>query len=206
MFDVKDEISIPIQSPDGTKKIVVRFPTDGEFIDWRRKKKILQRDLGRRKSTIDPSRPEASDLELLKKIRIDKDGPAVDEAEALFVIGRLAECEVDQQPERDGSAYSITMKIMGKLSATHTLRIPSVKEMMDYERQRSSVTFAAYGQNEIKINFRAAGELYDKLKVSVEGYAGDVPVPHKAEAVNVLLQEIRSEQDETPEADEDDEG
>jgi hypothetical protein len=98
------------------------------------------------------------------------------------------------------------MKIMRKLATTHTLKLPSVKEMMDYERARSSVVFAAYGSQEIKINFRASADLYDKLKISTEGYAGDVPVPHKAEAVNILLQEIRAEQEEAPEADEEAEG
>jgi hypothetical protein len=96
------------------------------------------------------------------------------------------------------------MRIMDKLPTTHTLRIPSVKEMMDYERMRSAVVFGKFGQ-EIKINFSAASDLYDKLKVSTEGYANDIPVPHKAEAVAALIQQIQREQDEAPEADEDEE-
>jgi hypothetical protein len=206
MFDVKAEIGLTLPSPEGPKKIVVRFPTDNEFIEWRRKKKILQRDLGRRSFQIESSRPESCDLDLLRKIRTDKDGPAIDDAESFYVIGQLADCEVSQRPEREGSSFTIRMKIMRKLATTHTLKLPSVKEMMDYERARSSVVFAAYGSQEIKINFRASADLYDKLKISTEGYAGDVPVPHKAEAVNILLQEIRAEQEEAPEADEEAEG
>jgi hypothetical protein len=205
MFDMlKGEIALNLHSPDGPKKVLVRFPTDSEFIEWRRKKKIVQKDLGRRKFQIESSVPEACDLTLLSEIRLDKEnGPSLDEAEAYYAIGQLAEAEVKEQPQREGSAYVIRMKIMRKLTTKHTLRVPSVREMMDYERMRSSVVFGQYGQQEIRINFRASAELYDKLKLSTEGYANEIPVPHKAEAVNVLLQEIRGEQEETHESDDD---
>lgn len=204
MFDAKAEIGLTLPSPDGPKKIAVRYPSDEQFIEWRRKKKVVQKDLGRRSFQIESSRPEACDLALLNAIRVDKEnGPQIDEAEAYYIIGQLADCEVSTRPEREGSAYTIRMKIMRKLNVSHTLRIPSVKEMMDYERMRSSVVFGQYGHQEIKINFRAASELYDKLKVAADGYKGDIPVPHKAEAINVLLQEIRAEQDDAVEDDED---
>lgn len=203
MFDSKAEIGLTIQG-DPPKKVVVRFPNDSEFIAWRRKKKVVQKDLGRRSFQIESSKPEAVDLALVNALRVDTDGPTLDEAESYYILTRLAECEVDTRPDREGSSYVITMKVMRKLTTTHTLRIPSVKEQMDYERMRSSVTFGQYGRQEIKINFQAAAELYDKLKVSVTGYANDVPVSHKAEAINVLLQELRADQEETPDEDDDD--
>jgi len=202
MFDSKAEIGLTIQG-EQPKKVVVRFPSDAEFISWRRKKKVVQKDLGRRKFQMEASKPEPCDLALVNAIRVDKEGAAIDEAEAVHIIGRLTECEVPNRPDREGSAYVIAMKVMRKLNTTHTLRIPSVKEQMDYERMRSSVIYGQYGQ-EIRINFAAAGELYDKLKVSIDGYAHDVPVSHKAEAVNVLLQELRDEQDDTPDSDDED--
>ena len=205
MFDAKAEIGLTLPSPDGPKKIVVHYPSDEQFIDWRRKKKVVQKDLGRRSFQIESSKPEPGDLALLNAIRVDKeDGPAIDEAEAYYIMGQLSECEVSTRPEREGSSYTIQMKIMRKLNVSHTLRIPSVKDMMDYERMRSSVVFGQYGHQEIKINFRASADLYDKLKVATGGYKGDVPVPHKAEAINVLLQEIRAEQEEEQGDDEQD--
>jgi hypothetical protein len=203
MFDSKAEIGLTIQG-EPPKKIVVRVPTDSEFIAWRRKKKVVQKDLGRRKFQMEQSKPEPCDLALVSAIRVDKDGPSIDEAEAIHIIGRLTECDVPNRPDREGSAYVIAMKVMRRLATSHTLRIPSVKEQMDYERMRSSVIFGQYGQQEIRINFQAAAELYDKLKVSVDGYANDVPVFHKAEAVNVLLQELREEQEESPDEDDED--
>lgn len=202
MFDLKAATNLTLNNEDGSaKKIVVRSPTDAEFIAWRRKKKVIQKDLGRGEYKIDPSVPGAADLELLAAIRLDEDGPAVNEKEAAFILGRLAECEVSTQPERDGAAFRIKMRVQRKFTVYHTLRIPSVAEMMDHDRARSSVTFGKYGQ-EIRINFSASAELYDKLKVSVEGYANNqVPVPHKAEAISVLLQEVRSDEEEPTEED-----
>lgn len=201
MFDMKAEIGLTLQSEEGPKKIVVRYPSDEQFMDWRRKKKVVQKDLGRRSFKIDPAKPEPADLALLNAIRVDKDGPSIDEAEAYHIIGQLSECEVLSRPDREGASYIVKMKIMRKLMTAHTLRIPSVKERMDYQRDRSSVIFGQYGQQEIRINLRAAGDLYDKLKVAVTGYQGAIPVAHKAEIVNVLLQEIDAEQEEVHEDD-----
>jgi hypothetical protein len=95
------------------------------------------------------------------------------------------------------------MKVMNRLTTTHKLRIPSVQEQMDYERMRSSVIFGKYGQ-EIRINFQAAIDLYEKLKLETSGYANDIPVTHKAEAINVLLQELRAEDEASPDPDDED--
>jgi hypothetical protein len=202
MFDSKAEIDLKIQG-EQPKNAVFRFPTDAEFIAWRRKKKVVQKDLGRRKFQMEQSKPETCDLALVNAIRVDKDGAALDEAESLHVITRLTECEVPNRPDREGYAYTIRMKALRRIPTSHTLRVPSVKEQMDYERNRSSVIFGQYGQ-EIRINFAAASDLYDKLKVAVEGYSNDIPVWHKAEAVNVLLQELRDEQEDSPDADDED--
>jgi hypothetical protein len=199
LFDTQAPISINLISPDGPKKVSVRYPTDDEFSDWRRKKKMQQKDLGRRSFQITPLTPEDCDLALANAIRLDKEnGPPIDKAEAYFIVNRLLETEVREQPEREGSQFTIKMVVMRRLPVTHTLRVPSVQEMMDYERGRSSVTFGQYGQQDIRINYRAAGKLYDSLKQATSGYTNGVPIPHKAEAINVLLQEIRAEQEDTP--------
>lgn len=204
MFDMKAEFGLTLQSPEGPKKVVVKYPDDNQVIEWRRKKKIVQKALGR-SFEIAPSKPEACDVALLSAIRIDKeDGPQIDEAEAFYIIGQLTDTNVTERPEREGSLYTIRMKVMRKLYTSHSLRIPSVKEQMDYDRMRSSVVFLQYGNQEIRLNYRASGELYDQLRQSTEGYRGDVPVAHKAEAINVLLQEIRAKEEEPePESDED---
>jgi hypothetical protein len=202
MFDSKAEIGVTLQG-EQPKKVCVRFPTDEQFIAWRRKKKVLQKDLGRDKFQIEQSKPEECDLLLANAIRVDKDGPEIDKSEAVHILNRLAKCEVPTKPEREGQSFLIEMKVMGRLTTTHKLRIPSVQEQMDYERMRSSVIFGKYGQ-EIRINFQAAIDLYEKLKLETSGYANDIPVTHKAEAINVLLQELRAEDEESPDSEDED--
>jgi hypothetical protein len=217
LFDSRLELGIKLPSPDGVKRVFVSIPSDTNWETWRRKKRITQRDLGRRSFQIEASKPEPCDLDLFKKALVaeQEDGytlpadPADAAADAAFVIGLLTTVEATGRPSREGSLFRIELKVMGRHSTVHVLRMPSMREMLEYERVRSSITFGQYGTQEIRVNYRAAAELYDKLvkREQLEGYAEGSPIPviHKAEAVNVLLQEIRAEQDEDG-ADDDDEG
>lgn len=201
-FDTSSEIGIKIPAPEGVKHVVVGWPSDNQWAEWRRRKKINQTDLGRRKYTMDPSKAEPADQELFDAIRKKPEDVApcdVDVYEAAYVIGRLSECDVNEQPEREGSHFILKLKIMNRLDASHRVRVPSMREMMEYERQRSAVVFAAYNTQEIRINLRAAAKLYDEIHQSHEGYTNGVPIIHKAEIVNILLQEIRNEQEEADE-------
>lgn len=202
MFDYKQEIGLSLDTDQGRKKVVVRYPSDAEWSTWRRKKKILQRDLGRGNFQMEPSVPGAADMELFNAIRLDKeDGPSIDESEAFEVITMLGRADVNTRPIREESGYSIELKVMQRINTVHRLKIPSVKDKQTYNRSKSPVTYGQYGYQEIRINYQAGAELYDKLKTSVEGYAGEVPINHKAEVINVLLQEIAmsEQQDASPE-------
>jgi hypothetical protein len=202
MFDSNAEIVLRLMTADGIKKIPVRFPTDEEYITWRRKKRILQKDLGRRNFEIQRSKPEPCDLALLNAIRKDKDGYAPDEADALALINQLCDCDVPTRPEQEGNAFVVEMKVMRKIATTHTLRIPSMREMMGHHG--SSVVHGAYGFQEIRLNPQSAGDLYDTLTIKKDGYSGSVPVVHKAEIINVLMQEVQSAMEDGPDADDDD--
>jgi hypothetical protein len=208
LFDSTRELGIALPSEEGTKRVSVSFPSDTDFCEWRRKKKIIQKDLGRRSYQIVPPEPEKIDLDLVTKIlvkREDEVAPELDEADANYIINRLSQCEVSEQPEREGSAYVIKLKVLGQFRTVHVLRLPNMREWTSFDKLRSSIKFLPYGTQEIRMNYQVAGELYDKLKQRVDGYVGDrVPVSHKYEAVNVLLQEFRAQQEEAP-ADEDDE-
>jgi hypothetical protein len=202
-FDAANEIVVPVSSPDGIKKVAVRFPTDDEWIDWRQRKKIKQRDIGRRNFQIEAGQPEKADAELFEKILVNKNGK-VDEAEGLHILNRLAACEATERPEQEAnSRFRIRLKVLGGIVTEHLLRMPSVREHMDYDRASSAVTFGNFGTQQISIILRPASELYDKLKVETAGYAGEVPVIHKAEAINQLIQEVRQlerEDQDDPEA------
>jgi hypothetical protein len=103
LFDSTLELGIKLPSPEGVKRVSVSFPSDADFSEWRRKKKIVQKDLGRRSFQIEASQPEQCDLDLLKKILVTEEGqptPEIDEAEASYIVSKLAESEV---PDKAGA-------------------------------------------------------------------------------------------------------
>jgi hypothetical protein len=202
MFDVSKHFPVKLITPEGTKTVVVSMPSDQQWSDWRRKKKVKQTDLGRRKSTMEMSKGEQIDLDLVNAIRQEQEGVDpfdIDMEEAARVLNTLSICEVSEQPERDGSVFVINLKVMRRFDTVHRVRVPSVKDSQNYQRQRSSVVFGAYNTSEFRINLDASKKLYDAIVERSEGYVGAIPVIHKAEVVNVLLQEIEALQEEVDE-------
>jgi hypothetical protein len=133
---------------------------------------------------------------LFKKIRIDKDGPEFDDAEAGMVIARVERSQVTDI-QREGVNYRVEMKVPGA-RVTHVLRMPTAKEMQDHERASTTVV-AARRSVETRAFLEPSGALYDKLHVSHEGYAGAVPIVHKSAAVSEVIAQLAIEGDDDPE-------
>ena len=92
-FDASKEFVVPILS-GGEKRCSVRFPTDEEWCGWARRQRSVRRVLGRGKSQTEEIGLGEVNAELFGKIRLDKDGPVFDEAEAGAVIGKLERAAV----------------------------------------------------------------------------------------------------------------
>jgi hypothetical protein len=72
----------------------VRFPTDEEWVDRQRRRKIIIKQLGRGISeTVVPS-SEGGDAELLSKLRVGE-GQEVDAYEASRILEQLGQADVD---------------------------------------------------------------------------------------------------------------
>jgi len=196
MFDTNRELELTIPSPDGGKTVAVRFPTDDQWIERMRKLRTVVRTIGRGKTSTEIENSEEVDSDLVNAVRINADGPALDGAEASAVIDRISRADADEA-EREGSEYRIRLRVPGAVTL-HRLRMPSQKEILDYRRSAVSVLDGRRRQ-EIRINLRAAGDLYDKLKTGLEGYAGDVPIVHKSAVVSELLATLRNEEDDEDE-------
>jgi hypothetical protein len=195
VFDATKTMVVPILS-GGEKQCEVRFPTDEEWGGWARSQRTIRRFLGRGKSQSEDVDLPKINAELFAKIRVDKDGPEFDDAEAGMVIGRIERCTV-VNIEREGINYRIEMKVPGARVA-HVLRMPTAKEMQDHERASTSVV-AARRSVETRAFLEPSGALYDKLHVSHEGYAGAVPVVHKSAAVSEVIAQLSIDGDDDPE-------
>jgi hypothetical protein len=184
MFDASKPITVNLRTPDGLKAIRLRFPTDEEWIERQKRRKVLIKQLGRGVSETIVSGGEDADAALLAKIR-EEDGPEVDAFEASRVIEQLSQADVDDVVH-EGDHFRVTLRVLGG-TVTHEIRMPSAKDVFDYRRSFARVLDLPYNRQELTINLGAAGALYKKLAESSEGYAGDVPVIHQAVAVKAAI-------------------
>jgi hypothetical protein len=184
MFDASKPITVNLRTPDGLKAIRLRFPTDEEWIERQKRRKVLIKQLGRGVSETIVSGGEDADAALLAKVR-EEDGPEVDAFEASRVIEQLSQADVDDVVQ-EGDRFRVTLRVLGG-TVTHEIRMPSAKDVFDYRRSFARVLDLPYNRQELTINLGAAGALYKKLAESSEGYAGDVPVIHQAVAVKAAI-------------------
>ena len=186
VFDASRPVTVNLRTPDGVKTIRVRFPTDEEWIDRQRKRKVIVKQLGR--GVSETTIPDSQDVDgaLLAKIRVGEDeGPVVDPFEASRVIEQLSQAEVDDVASI-GDGFRVTLRVLGG-TVTHELRMPSAKDVFEYRRGFARVLDLPYNRQELVINLAPAATLFKKLIQSSGGYAGDVPIIHQAVAVKAAI-------------------
>lgn len=195
MFDVSQHIDILLPSPAGAKTVTVRFPSDTELIDRMSRQKTVVRPIGRGKTVSETLNADEINLALVQKI-LEDGSAAVDEFEATHIVNELIRCEVVDS-ERSSTAFTITVSVPGA-ETTHTLRMPTMKQVMQYRRHIVSSVEGRRGGQEIRFNLQVAGDLYDQLVEKTDGYQGDVPVVHKSAVVSealALLDEMKDTSD-----------
>jgi hypothetical protein len=186
VFDASRPVTVNLRTPDGMKTIRVRFPTDEEWIDRQRKRKVIVKQLGR--GVSETTIPDSQDVDgaLLAKIRVGEDeGPVVDPFEASRVIEQLSQAEVDDVASI-GDGFRVTLRVLGGTVA-HELRMPSAKDVFEYRRGFARVLDLPYNRQELVINLAPAATLFNKLIQSSEGYAAEVPIIHQAIAVKAAI-------------------
>jgi hypothetical protein len=175
-----------LRTPEGVKTIRVRFPSDDEWIERQRRRKVLVKQLGRGASETTVVNREDADASLLAKIRMEPEGPEVDAFEASKLIEELAQCDVDDVvPE--GGGFRVTMRVLGG-TTTHLMKMPSAKDTFEYRRGFVRAVDLPFGRQEITVNIAPLATMYQKLAVSTEGYAENVvPIIHQAVAVRAAI-------------------
>jgi hypothetical protein len=184
VFDSTRPIALQLRTPTGVKPVRVRFPSDEEWTERQRRRKVVIKQLGRGVSETIIGNAEDADAALLARIR-DGEGPEIDPFEASRVIEQLSQADVDDVVQ-EGDAFRVTLRVLGG-TVTHLLKMPSAKDVFDYRRGFARVLDLPYNRQELIINLAPAATLFKKLLQSSEGYAGDVPVIHQAVAVKAAI-------------------
>jgi hypothetical protein len=189
VFDAARPITLKLRTPEGVKTIGVRFPTDEEWIERQRRRKVLIKQLGRGVSETVVSGGEDADAALLAKIR-QGEGPDVDPFEASRVIEQLGQSDVDDVSQ-EGDAFRVTLRVIGG-TVEHVLRMPSAKDVFDYRRAFARVLDLPYNRQELTVNLAAGGALYKKLVTANDGYAAEPPIIHQAVAVRATIDALEA--------------
>jgi hypothetical protein len=184
VFDATRPVAVQLRGPDGVKTVRVRFPSDDEWAERQRRRKVIIKHLGRGMSETTIPNGEDIDAALLAKIRTEEE-PEVDAFEAQKVIEQLATCDVDDVVLA-GDAFRVALRVLGG-TVTHLLKMPSAKDVNTYRRGFGRVLDLPFGRQEITVNVRAAADLWKKLVEATEGYAGEAPIIHQAVAVKAAI-------------------
>lgn len=182
MFD-STKIFEPKIISGGIKSVALKFPSDQQWADRARAQKQVRQFLGRGKSQTVDADTAAADLQLFKSLRVDDTG-TYDASEAQAFLDRLERCEV-VSAEWEGDTRRIEMSVPGA-KTVHVLRMPMQDQIREHEKSSTKQTFGTRSA-EIRVNLEPSGNLYDKVVVSAEGYAGAVPIVHKVAAVTNLM-------------------
>ena len=186
MFDATKPITMNLRTPEGVKTVRLRFPTDEEWTERQRRRKVIIKQLGRGISETVVPNSEDVDAALLAKIRAEEQDPVeVDPFEASRIVEQLSQAEVDDVIQT-GDAFRITLRVLGG-TAVHVLAMPSAKDVFEYRRAFARILDLPFNKQELTINLAAAGTLYKKLARATEGYAGEVPIIHQAVAVKAAI-------------------
>ncbi len=111
VFDAARPIGVQLRGPGGVKTVRVRFPSDDEWAERQRRRKVIVKQIGRGISETTIPSGEDVDAALLAKIRTEEN-PEVDAFEAQKLIEQLAQCEVDDVvPEAD--TFRVTLRVLG---------------------------------------------------------------------------------------------
>jgi hypothetical protein len=188
-FDASRGIALQLPSPDGVKTVRVRFPTDQEWTERFRRRKVIIKSLGRGVTETTVPNAEDVDAALLAKIRTEEE-PAVDPYEAQKLVEQMAQADVDDVLQV-GGAYRVTLRVMGA-TVSHLIGMPSAKDVFEHKRGFARVLELPYGRSELTLNLGVAGAIYKRLAQAAEGYVGEVPIVHQIVAVKAAIDALEA--------------
>lgn len=199
VFDAERIVALKLNTPGGVKTVRVRFPTDEEWTQRQRRRKVIIKNLGRGMSETTAPNGEDVDAALLAKIRAEEESPVeVDPFEAGRMIEQLSIAEIDDVVPVGGS-FRVTLRVLGG-TVTHLLKMPTAKQATEYKRGFARLIDLPFGKQELTINLGAAAALYRSLCETAEGYLGPVPIIHQAAAVRAAVEALDAAFEEDVEA------
>lgn len=190
LFDHEADFVLPAPARLGGD-VVVKFPTDEQWVVRTRARKFLQRRLGRGKSEMVSPKPGEADRVLYEAISVNG-SPQLTPFEASQILESVAMTFVTDV-QIQGNDATVTMNVFtGEVK--HFLRVPTAEEMFDYKQAAFRQLDLSHGQMQTTFNPDVGARLYDLCggRSGPEFYKAAIPGAHKAEAVRVVIDYIEN--------------
>jgi len=186
-FDSSAPFGMPVLRTSGELMITVRFPSDEELIEHQRQRKIIIKQLGRGASESVVPNSEDVDAALVEKIRTGTKDAEISTGEAVCLLERLLQCDVDDVV-KEGAIFRVITRVAGT-TTEHAIDMPSADDVIKYRRQYARVLDLPHGKQQLTVNLAAVPDLYKKLCTSQVNYSGPVPITHQRTALNAAIEE-----------------
>jgi hypothetical protein len=188
MFDVNSPIEISMRTATGKVPVSVRWPSDEEWIQHHKKRKIFLRQLGRGATETELETGEA-DLKLYETIRIDG-APPLTLGEASKIVKAISTVDV-LNVDLGAAEAVVTLRILTG-DVKHTVKIPTMDQVREFQRATHVINLP-YNRQEIRASLDAGARLWDKCGGQTEGYENGVPNIHKDEVIRAVISEVEQE-------------
>jgi hypothetical protein len=195
MFDATTTFTLGLRTSAGKTDVTVRWPTDEEWSAHRKRRKILQHQIGRGRSEVQVETGEG-DGKLYEAIKLNG-APPLTEAEAKHIVDTIGLCDVVGVDLRADDAEVEMQTVMGPVK--HVTRIPNMDQMRALTRAQRLINLP-YNRQEIRTTLESSAALWDDCHGRGEGYVGAVPNLHKDVAIRAVISAI--EQEAAPQYDE----
>ncbi|HEU0180302.1 MAG TPA: hypothetical protein VFV58_39200 [Blastocatellia bacterium] len=187
MFDVTSEIAFEarVASTGGeSQEVVLRFPTDAEWITRAKARKIVIRRLGRGISETILPEPGEAEVKLYQAIAING-APAMTPAEAQKVLESIGTCDVIGV-ELEGNEADVEAIILnGRVK--HHLKLPSADQVVKFRRTAFRMLDMPFNQQLLVTTPEAGAWLYDQCGGKSDDYPKGIPGPHKDAVVRAVI-------------------
>jgi hypothetical protein len=189
MFDSTAEYVFPARSGKTKIDVTMRWPTDEEWAERHRNRKIEIRNLGRGMSETDID-SVAADLKLYQTAKLNG-APELTGPEASLVIRSMERCEVTEVV-LDGEEATVQLQVAGG-SVTHRVQLPTADQTIKMQRAASRLFSAPHNRSQMRMYLEPTARLYDECKGRSEDYTAAIPALHKDAAIRAVVEQINVE-------------
>jgi hypothetical protein len=189
LFDSSSHTEATIRRADGEKRILLRPPTDEEWIARQRRViiHVIRRGRGITENDIDSMTADAALYNAIKS----EDSPDLAPEEAAAVITQMMRCEVNDVKLELDQAW-VTMTTAGGSHVAHCLKLPTTLDVTKWRRGMARFIDMPHGRQQVRTNIQPTLELYEKCYIAADGYVNGVPALHKDTAMQAVVNACES--------------